>query len=92
MGLVEGAASGAVPVVRNWPIFAPVGGARSLFPHEWVVETLDEAEARIREVTADADSWDEARLRAQREALDAFDPGPVAQRYREVVLGPRLPT
>lgn len=92
LGLVEGAASGAVPVVRNWPIFAPVGGARSLFPQEWVVETLDEAEARIREVTADEDAWDEARLRAQREALEAFDPGPVAQRYREVVLGPRLPT
>ena len=31
-GLVEGAASGAVPVVRNWPVFAGRGGARAGLP------------------------------------------------------------
>lgn len=88
LGLVEGAASGAVPVVRNWPLFAPIGGARSLFPQEWVVESLDEAEARIRAVTADPEIWESARLEGQKQALELFDPGPVAQRYRDVVLGP----
>lgn len=87
LGLVEGAASGAVPVVRNWPLFAPVGGARSLFPPDWVVETVDEAEARIRRVTGDAGVWEEARLAAQREALALYDPVLVAQQYREVILG-----
>lgn len=91
LGLVEGAASGAVPVVRNWPIFAPVGGARSLFPQEWVVETLDEAEERIRALTGDPDVWEEARLAARQDALALFDPTSVAERYRQVVLGPLRP-
>lgn len=88
LGLVEGAASGAVPVVRDWPIFAPVGGARTLFPEDWVVETLDEAEQRIRAVTADPAVWEEARQRARQEALALFDPSRVARDYRDVILGP----
>lgn len=86
LGVVEGAASGAVPIVRNWPVFVPVGGARKVLPEAWVVETIDEAEARIRALTADPDTWDAARLQAQKEALALFDPASVAERYRQVVL------
>ena len=88
LGLVEGAASGAVPVVRNWPLFASLGGARSLFPDDWVVETVDEAEARVRAVTASSEVWEEERRRARETALALFDPERAAQDYRDVVLGP----
>lgn len=46
-GLIQGAASGAFPVVRNWPYVARWGGARTMFPDEWVVETPTEAAARV---------------------------------------------
>jgi glycosyltransferase involved in cell wall biosynthesis len=47
LGLAEGVASGALPVVRNWPLLAPYGGAHGLWPDEWIVESIDEAVARI---------------------------------------------
>lgn len=56
LALVETVAARAVPVVRNWPIFAPVHGARRMFPREWVVDTVDEAAERIR-AHADATAW-----------------------------------
>src|SRR5699024_6305007 len=52
-GLVEGAASGAVPVVRDWPFFAGrPSSARSLFPVDWVVDSPADAAQRILAVTA----------------------------------------
>ncbi|USQ77507.1 glycosyltransferase family protein [Ornithinimicrobium cryptoxanthini] len=90
LGLVEGAASGAVPVVRDWPELVPVGGARALFPDEWVVSDLDQAEARVRAVT-EPSVWEATRRRAQEEARQRFDPQSAAQRYREVILGPFHP-
>lgn len=89
LGLVEGAASGAVPVVRDWPLLRGLGGARTLFPHGWVVEDLDDAEARIRSV-ADANDWETARREAQQQARELFDPEQAAQRYRELILGSLL--
>jgi len=56
IGLVEGAASGAVPVVRNWPYFP--GAARSLFPSEWVVDSPQQAARRILEATASDEKWE----------------------------------
>lgn len=87
MGLVEGALSGAVPVVRDWPMLAPLGGPRTIFPEDWVVDDLHAADRRITSVSADPDSWEDARRRAQRQAERLFDPDGVAQRYRELILG-----
>jgi glycosyltransferase involved in cell wall biosynthesis len=84
-GLVEGAASGAVPVVRDWPLLAPLGGAAEVYPSEWVVRNLDEAEARVRLVTEPA-TWDRERRRAQDWVRRAFDPEAVVRRYREIIL------
>ena len=57
-GLVEGAASAAVPVVRDWPYFAGrTTSARTLFPADWVVTTPEEAAARVLRATADVDEW-----------------------------------
>lgn len=85
-GLVEGAASGAVPVVRDWPLWASRGGARSLFPPEWVVTDLDEAEARVRDITSPG-AWEVHGARARGLAGTLFDLETARQRYREVILG-----
>lgn len=45
--LVQGVASGALPVVRDWPDLVRWGGAGSVYPKEWVVAGVDEAVARI---------------------------------------------
>lgn len=90
LGLVEGVASGAVPVVRNWPLLARRGGARALFPASWVVDDLDAAEARIRRVT-DPARWEEERLRAQAEVRALFDPEALGASYRRLILKKETP-
>ncbi len=52
-GFIEGAASGALPVVRNWPDVARWGGPAALFPDDWVVESPEEAADRIRSLADD---------------------------------------
>ncbi len=85
LGLVEGAASGAVPVVRDWPLWASRGGAVSLFPTDWVVANLDEAEARVRAVTSQEAWLDQGQL-AQTQAREFFDPTEAARGYIEAIL------
>ena len=73
-GLVEGAASGAVPVVRDWPYFAGrETSARTLFPPEWVVGTPEEAAQRIVDATATDESWRRVRHEAARHAVVSWD-------------------
>lgn len=56
--LVEGAASGAVPVARDWPFFAGrATSARTLFPGDWVVDSPQQAAARIQAATASDEVW-----------------------------------
>ncbi|MGO0575851.1 hypothetical protein [Ornithinimicrobium panacihumi] len=43
VGTLEGTAAGAFPVVRDWPAFAPLDGARRMFPADVVVSTPEEA-------------------------------------------------
>lgn len=63
IGLMELAASGAVPLVRNWPLYRDLGGgAASVVPASWVVETPQEAAERILQL--DDQSWRTAGLEA----------------------------
>ncbi|MFI5834048.1 glycosyltransferase [Micromonospora sp. NPDC051300] len=72
--VVEGAASGAVPVVRDWPFFAGgAHGAFTVFPADWVVDTPAAAAARIRAVTADEQVWRAAGATAAAHALATWD-------------------
>jgi glycosyltransferase involved in cell wall biosynthesis len=71
MGLVEGAASGAVPVVRDWPFFP--GAAARLFPEDWVVATPDEAAQRILALTADEGDWRRTAAAASDHVLHRWD-------------------
>lgn len=86
LAVIEGASSGAVPVVRNWPLLASRGGPRAVYPSEWVVDDIDAAAERVREVT-DPGRWPGLGARARRQAAALFDPQAAARRYRELVLG-----
>ena len=65
-GLIQGAASGAFPVVRNWPYVARWGGARTMVPDEWVVDTAQEG-ARMLLAAAEDDIAFAERRRAMAE-------------------------
>ncbi|MFC9172904.1 MULTISPECIES: glycosyltransferase family 1 protein [Streptomyces] len=74
VGLMEGAASGAAPVVRDWPFFAGgEHGAGTLYPAEWVVGTVEEAVERVLSLTASDESWRNAGKMATEHALTTWD-------------------
>ncbi|WP_236648123.1 glycosyltransferase family 1 protein [Micromonospora sicca] len=88
-GLVEGAASGAVPVVRDWPFFAGrQHSARSLFPSDWVVGTPEEAAERILAVTASEDGWREAGQAAASHVLSTWDWSVTQKDFDRLLLEP----
>ncbi|HJU97351.1 MAG TPA: glycosyltransferase family 4 protein [Jiangellaceae bacterium] len=86
VGLCEGAASAAVPVVRNWPVYAAYGGARAVFPADWVVADVDEAVQRVLEHSVDAVRRTTGAA-ARRHVVETFDWPVVAPTYRETLLG-----
>ncbi|WP_130011196.1 glycosyltransferase family 4 protein [Serinicoccus sediminis] len=86
LALVEGAASGAVPVVRDWPVFAPVGGARSLFPDEWVVGSVEEAAGRVAAL-ADEPAWSDASQQARAVVDERFAATQARAELARLVLG-----
>lgn len=86
IGLVEGAASGAVPVVRDWPFVAGrPHSARTLFPADWVVATPEEAAERVRATTATPELWRQHGAKAAEHALAAWD-WPVVRRTVDGLL------
>jgi glycosyltransferase involved in cell wall biosynthesis len=88
-GFVEGAASGAVPVARDWPFFAgKPNGARTLFPPDWVVDTPEEAAKRILALTATEPEWREAGQAASAHALATWDWSVTSRRFDELLLTP----
>lgn len=88
VGLMEGAASAAVPVVRDWPFYAgKPNGARTLYPEGWVVESAEEAARRILEVTASEESWRAAGKLASEHALTNWDWSVVKDDFDELFLG-----
>ncbi|WOX24401.1 glycosyltransferase [Streptomyces solicathayae] len=87
LGLVEGAASGAVPVVRDWPFFAAQPhGARALFPDSWVVATPEEAAARVLRLTATEEDWRKAGSEAAAHAMAAWDWAHVQGDFDQLLL------
>lgn len=90
MGLVEGAASGAVPVIRDWPFYADMPrGARSLFPDAWIVATPAEAAERILAVNESAETWLKAGHEASEHAMSAWDWETVGPQFDRLLLTPR---
>lgn len=86
--LVEGAASAAIPVVRDWPFFAGRRtSARTLFPEEWMVATPEEGAERILALTADAATWREAGAAASEHAVATWDWSVVRPSYERLFRG-----
>ncbi|MFE4449673.1 hypothetical protein [Streptomyces sp. NPDC056796] len=94
LGVVEGAASGAVPVVRDWPFFAgKPHGARSLFPSAWVVDTPEEAAQRVLAVNESAETWLTAGRECSEYAVSAWDWQTVRTAFDRLLLAqaPAIP-
>ncbi|GAA2104738.1 hypothetical protein GCM10009841_23040 [Microlunatus panaciterrae] len=88
VGLLEAAASGAVPVVRDWPFFAAMPhGPRTLYPPDWVVDTPEQAADRILSVTADEDRWQQESGRSSAEVLRRWDLSVVDDDYERLIFG-----
>lgn len=62
----EGMASGAVPVIRDWP------GAGTVYSPEWVHNDLDTMADRILAVACNESAWQTTRQKAQQEAIESF--------------------
>lgn len=90
LGLVEAAAAGAVPVVRDWPIYAPLEAARTIFPAHWVVDTVEEAVARIRQAQTGS-AWEQASDEARAVVEERFSSGDARAAFQELVLGSAEP-
>ncbi|WP_326683852.1 hypothetical protein OHB31_10855 [Streptomyces microflavus] len=87
-GLVEGAASGALPVVRDWPFFAgKEHSARTLFPADWVVDTPREAADRILALTATEENWRKATADAAEHSLTTWDWSVISAQFDQLLLG-----
>ncbi|WP_167736114.1 glycosyltransferase family 4 protein [Nocardioides sp. 503] len=88
MAVKEGAASGAVALVRDWPFFEQQQcGARTTYPASWVVGSLDEAVERVLAVTADEQVWSQESAVASGTALTSWDADVTAPHLARVLLG-----
>ncbi|MFB7913389.1 glycosyltransferase [Streptomyces sp. NPDC056061] len=87
VGLMEGAASAAVPVVRDWPFYSgQANSARTLYPKGWVVASPEEAAERVLEVTATESAWESAGRAASDHAVSTWDWSVVQNHFDEVFL------
>ncbi|MFD5251684.1 glycosyltransferase family 1 protein [Streptomyces bobili] len=88
VGVMEGAASGAVPVVRDWPFYAgKPNSARTLYPEGWVVGSPQEAAERILKVTVAEETWRAAGRLATEHALSVWDWPVVQKHFEKLFLG-----
>lgn len=90
LGLVEAAAAGCVPVVRNWPVFARRGGARDVLPDGWVVDGpearwVDAAAERVL-AHADRTTWEAASAATRAQVRDHFPADETLRRLASVAL------
>ncbi len=86
--VVNGAASGAIPVVRDWP-FTSSGdnSARTLLPADWVVGSPEQAAERILKLTSSNDTWREAGDLASRLVREVWDPAAELAAFDAVLFG-----
>ncbi|WP_084678561.1 glycosyltransferase family 4 protein [Actinopolymorpha alba] len=86
VGSTEGAASGAVPVIRDWPMVASYGAARQIYPEAWIVENPHDAANRIL-AHSDSRLRAEAGDAARQFVVERFDAPVIIPRYRQVLIG-----
>ncbi len=76
----EGMASGAIPIVRDWP------GANTIYDDRWIVSTPEEMAARILEWSSPIDHFDAVRADAQDEVRRRYDEPLVTEAWLDLVL------
>ncbi|MEU2528645.1 glycosyltransferase family 1 protein, partial [Streptomyces sp. NPDC013087] len=87
VGLMEGAASAALPVVRDWPFYAgKPNSARTLYPEGWVVGTPEEAAQRILDATSTEEKWQKAGRLASEHAVSSWDWDVVQKQFDRLFL------
>lgn len=84
VGVLEGVASGAVPVVRDWPAFSSLRAAVRLFPEQYVFTTAAEA---VEIIEADQQSRAEKAARARADLDDLFSVEKTEGRLVDAILG-----
>ena len=84
VGVLEGVASGAVPVVREWPVFARLDAAHQLFPERFVFNTAAEAATIIEANRAERMG---RAAEAKEEMADLFSVEHTEGRLVEAILG-----
>jgi glycosyltransferase involved in cell wall biosynthesis len=82
IAVAEGAASGCLPVVRNWPFFQEFDGARSIYPKDWVVESPRSAAERI---VANSELTISQRDDIRREIVSMYDWSSVKKKYHDAI-------
>lgn len=87
VALLEATASGAVPVVRDWPLFRSMKhGPRTMYPVDWVVDTPDQAANRIIGATEELATWRRMSAEASAVALARWDLAVTGDEYRALLL------
>ncbi|HLS02703.1 MAG TPA: glycosyltransferase [Beutenbergiaceae bacterium] len=84
--LVQGVASGALPVVRDWPDLVRWGGAGSVYPKDWVVGSVEEAAKRILEALPTPSASSAART-ARNWVARNYNPDRLQNTFDAVVFG-----
>jgi glycosyltransferase involved in cell wall biosynthesis len=84
VGLLEMAASGAIPVVRSWPMYGARGEIADSLPTEWFVDSVDDAVKKIRAADAAFEDESAGTLMA---VSQRYGRGVVEDAYARVVLG-----
>ncbi|MDZ7577723.1 MAG: hypothetical protein U0904_06070, partial [Candidatus Nanopelagicales bacterium] len=69
-GLIEGALSGSVAVVRNWPMLARYGGPGTFLPKPWICEDAMSMSERICALIGDERKWEVERLACREAAAE----------------------
>ena len=84
LAVAEGMSSGAIPIVRRWPVFRSLAAAERRYPGAVHFDDADEAAAAIARLTIGAD----ADVALQRRSLECIDQA--RRRFDRAVGIPRL--
>ncbi|MEV0157506.1 hypothetical protein AB0H57_27795 [Micromonospora sp. NPDC050686] len=80
LGLAEGMASGAAPVIRPWP------GARDIYDNRWIPDSVPDAAAAVL-ANADPEVWAERSAAARAEMREKVNPTAVIDAWAALLHG-----
>jgi glycosyltransferase involved in cell wall biosynthesis len=85
-GMLQGVASGAFPVVRNWPYVARWGGAATIVPDGWIVDTAQEGARMLLKAAEDDTTFAERRAAMAEWTIARYDWSVVRPQLDELLL------